>query len=172
MFFPFYVFLDKCNDIYYSYSLIATTMSVKRTREFLELGGDGKVNCVKELLGDAQPVPTENTVKCSVKDFLNRAKLDDKPPKCIEGRVSPCTDQQVEIDLALDDLVPVDNQSTTDKIDGVLLPTDKTKEWMEESKQSQGVALTNMVLSLFEKDSNYESDASSSSTSSEVPKAD
>eukprot|EP01060_Flectonema_neradi_P019871 TRINITY_DN27394_c0_g1_i1.p1 TRINITY_DN27394_c0_g1~~TRINITY_DN27394_c0_g1_i1.p1 ORF type:complete len:147 (+),score=34.07 TRINITY_DN27394_c0_g1_i1:47-487(+) len=141
-------------------------------REFLELGSDAKSACVKKLLENNEPPASENKIKCDVKEFLEMAKKDTTPPVCLEGRVSPSTDQQVEINVALDDLVEVENEGDIDKVDGVVLPTEKTKESLENAKQAQGVALTSMVLSLFEKDSNYESDQTSSSSSSSASTAD
>eukprot|EP01064_Diplonema_japonicum_P032029 TRINITY_DN5935_c1_g2_i1.p1 TRINITY_DN5935_c1_g2~~TRINITY_DN5935_c1_g2_i1.p1 ORF type:complete len:159 (+),score=30.12 TRINITY_DN5935_c1_g2_i1:76-552(+) len=131
----------------------------KKKQKIIEMVGDeGK---------DDEEKKTE-AVKASAKEFIEMMRSA-PAPECIEDPQKDDEKEEIEISLAMDDLKEVSALATSAKPStksGLLLPTGATSQWESEVQLKQASAMTNLLLSLFEKDSEAGSleDSSSAST--------
>ncbi|KAJ9472301.1 hypothetical protein DIPPA_22937 [Diplonema papillatum] len=126
---------------------------------------------------DNEPTEDATAVRHAVKEFLQSAKEDPgDAPQCIEDPQDPSEKEEIEISIAIDDVIPADDVDLGGRqptqLSGILLPTEATDLYLETQKLHQASALTKMVFSLFERDSNFSSSGTASSTASEDGNAD
>ena len=133
----------------------------KTSPTFLEFDGAGAeggggARVVSKLLRENPPEEGASTLKGDISQFLNevRKATGDAPTVLESAQGRTGTAPLVEINLAIDDLVEVKDipeiaAKAPHTRDGILLPTERTDAYMDETKFHQKQSLTKMVCRIF-----------------------